>query len=128
VMSLDMYVGTSHCILEEKREAARLLHLRTPLLSDDMCEAMKRSGGDDLTFETLSATFPADSGPEGMMDALDDLCRAAITAIEAGHCGLIISDRVNGTEQAPIPMILAVAAVHHHLIRTGRRMGASILA
>jgi glutamate synthase domain-containing protein 2/glutamate synthase domain-containing protein 1/glutamate synthase domain-containing protein 3 len=128
VMSLDMYIGTSHCILEERPEAARLLHLRSPLVSDETWEAMKRSGGDDLTFETLPATFPADSGPEGMMDALDDLCRAAIAAVEAGHCGLIISDRVAGTDQAPIPMILAVAAVHHHLIRTGRRMGASILA
>jgi len=128
VMSLDMYIGTSHCILEERPEAARLLHLRTPLLSDETWEAMKRSGGDDLTFATLSATFPADSGPEGMMDALDDLCRAAIAAVEEGHCGLIVSDRITGTDQAPIPMLLAVAAVHHHLIRTGRRMGASILA
>jgi glutamate synthase domain-containing protein 2/glutamate synthase domain-containing protein 1/glutamate synthase domain-containing protein 3 len=128
VMSLDMYIGTSHCILEERPEAARLLHLRSPLLSDETWEAMKRSGGDDLTFATLPATFPADSGPEGMMDALDDLCRAAIAAIEEGHCGLIISDRNVGPDQAPIPMLLAVATVHHHLIRTGRRMGASILA
>ncbi|MEQ1856833.1 MAG: glutamate synthase large subunit [Longimicrobiales bacterium] len=128
VMSLDMYIGLSHCILEERPEAAQLLHLRTPLLSDETWEAMKRSGGDDLTFATLSATFPADSGPEGMMDALDDLCRAAIAAVEHGHCALIISDRVVGTDQAPIPMLLAVATVHHHLIRTGRRMGASILA
>ncbi len=128
VMSLDMYIGLSHCILEERPEAARLLHLRSPLVSDETWESMKRSGGDDLTFATLPATFPADSGPEGMMDALDDLCRAAIDAVEEGHCGLIISDRVVGTDQAPIPMVLAVAAVHHHLIRTGRRMGASILA
>jgi glutamate synthase domain-containing protein 2/glutamate synthase domain-containing protein 1/glutamate synthase domain-containing protein 3 len=128
VMSLDMYIGTSHCILEERPEAARLLHLRSPLLSEETWEAMKRSGGEDLTFATLPATFPADSGPEGMMDALDDLCRAAIAAVEAGHCGLIISDRTVGSDQAPIPMILAVAAVHHHLIRTGRRLGASILA
>ncbi|MSR21628.1 MAG: glutamate synthase large subunit [Gemmatimonadetes bacterium] len=128
VMSLDMYIGLSHCILEERPEAAQLLHLRTPLLSDETWEAMKRSGGNDLTFATLSATFPADSGPEGMMDALDDICRGAITAIEAGHCGLIISDRIVGTDQAPIPMLLAVSTVHHHLIRTGRRMGASILA
>jgi glutamate synthase domain-containing protein 2/glutamate synthase domain-containing protein 1/glutamate synthase domain-containing protein 3 len=128
VMSLDMYIGTSHCILEERPEAARLLHLRTPLLADETWAAMKRSGGDDLTFATLPATFAPDSGPEGMMDALDDLCRAAIAAVEAGHCALIISDRTAGSDQAPIPMILAVAAVHHHLIRTGRRMGASILA
>ena len=128
VMSLDMYIGLSHCILEERPEAARLLHLRTPLVTDETWEAMKRSGGEDLTFATLPAVFPADSDPEGMMDALDDLCRAAIAAIEEGHCGLIISDRVVGTDQAPIPMLLAVATVHHHLIRTGRRMGASILA
>ncbi|MBM4184664.1 MAG: glutamate synthase large subunit [Gemmatimonadetes bacterium] len=128
VMSLDMYIGTSHCILEERPEAARLLHLLSPLLSDETFEAMKRSGGDDLTFATLPATFPADSGPEGMMDALDDLCRAAIAAVEQGHCGLIISDRIVGSHQAPIPMLLAVASVHHHLIRTGRRMGSSLVA
>ncbi len=129
VMSLDTYLGRRHSMLEERPEAARLLHLRSPLLTDESLTAMLHSGGDDLTFATLSATFPADAGPEGMSRALDDLCRAATAAVDEGHSVLVITrPHRRARRDAPIPMLLAVATVHHHLIRTGRRMRASIVA
>ncbi|MDH3424600.1 MAG: glutamate synthase-related protein, partial [Gemmatimonadota bacterium] len=109
-------------------EAARLLHLRSPLLSDISWATLMRSGGDDLSFATLDAVFPAAGGPEGLREALDDLCRAATAAIDAGHTALVITDRSADEHKAPIPMLLAVSTVHHHLIRTGRRMRASLVA
>ncbi|HSH76250.1 MAG TPA: glutamate synthase large subunit, partial [Longimicrobiales bacterium] len=127
VMSLDTYLGRRHSLLEERPQAARLLHLRTPVLSDEAWAALRRSGG-QLSFESLAAVFPAEAGPEGMEKALDDLCRAATAAVDQGHSVLVISDRVAGEHEAPVPMLLAVATVHHHLIRTGRRMQASLVA
>jgi glutamate synthase (NADPH/NADH) large chain/glutamate synthase (ferredoxin) len=128
VMSLETYLGKRHSILEERPEAARQLHLRTPLLSDEAFAALRRSGGGDLSFETLQAVFPAEEGPGAMVRALDDLCRAASAAVDEGRSVIVISDRRSGTHEAPIPMLLAVATVHHHLIRTGRRMRASLVA
>ena len=128
VMSLDTYLGRRHSVLEERPEAARLLHLRSPLLSDTAWATLMRSGGDDLRFATLDAVFSAEGGPEGLREALDDLCRAASAAVDGGHSALIITDRRSDEHRAPIPMLLAVSTVHHHLIRTGRRMRASLLA
>ena len=128
VMSLDTYLGKRHSFLEERPEAARLLHLRSPLLSDSNWAKLMRSGGDDLTFATLDAVFPAAGGPEGLREALDDICRGATAAVQDGHGALIITDRAADEHRAPIPMLLVVSTVHHHLIRTGRRMRASILA
>jgi glutamate synthase (ferredoxin) len=128
VMSLDTYVGKRHSILEERPEAARLVHLRSPLLTDGALVALKRSAGGRLRHTTLQAVFAAEAGADGMSSALDELCREATTAVDEGHDVLIISDRLAGPHEVPIPMLLAVSTVHHHLIRTGRRMRASIIA
>ncbi len=128
VMSLDTYLGKRHSLLEERPEAARLFHLRSPLLNDKAWQTLLRSGGDDLTFATLDAVFPAAGGPDSLREALDDLCRAAVTAVDEGSTALVLTDRNANEHQAPMPMLLAVSTVHHHLIRTGRRMRASILA
>jgi glutamate synthase domain-containing protein 2/glutamate synthase domain-containing protein 1/glutamate synthase domain-containing protein 3 len=128
VMSLDTYLGKRHSLLEEKPEAARLLHLRSPLLSDKAWAALTSSGDDELKFATLDALFPATTGPEVLREALDDLCRAAVAAVDEGCTALVLTDRNADESHAPIPMLLAVSTVHHHLIRTGRRMRASLLA
>ncbi|MGD8729181.1 MAG: glutamate synthase large subunit, partial [Gemmatimonadota bacterium] len=128
VMSLDTYLGKRHSLLEEKPEAARLFHLRSPLLSDRAWARLMRSADDDLSFATLDTLFPATGGPEALREALDDLCRAATAAIDEGSTAIILTDRNADEHKAPIPMLLAVSTVHHHLIRTGRRMRASILA
>jgi glutamate synthase (NADPH) large chain len=69
-----------------------------------------------------------ETGPAALRGALDDLCSAAVMAADEGHTVIVISDRVIDREWAPIPMLLAVSTVHHHLIRTGRRMKASLMA
>jgi glutamate synthase (NADPH/NADH) large chain/glutamate synthase (ferredoxin) len=128
VMSLDTYLGRRHSLLEERPEAARLLHLRSPLLSDRAWTTLMRSSRDDLEFAKLDALFPAAAGPDGLKDALDDLCRAATAAVDEGCGALVITDREADENRAPIPMLLAVSTIHHHLIRTGRRMRASLVA
>ncbi|HUF76785.1 MAG TPA: glutamate synthase large subunit, partial [Longimicrobiales bacterium] len=128
VMSLDTSLGKRHSILEERPEAARLIHLRSPLLTDEALVALRRSGGGHFSFATLQAVFAAEGGPDAMIRALDDLCRQATAAVDEGHSVITISDRVAGAHEAPIPMLLAVSTVHHHLIRTGRRQRTSLVA
>ena len=128
VMSLDMYLGRRHSVLEATPEAARLVHLTSPLMLDEELSALRRLGIDDFRVATLHARFPVTGGTEGLKQAIDDLCAAAVLAVDEGHSIVVISDRLVDEDWAPIPMLMAVGAVHHHLIQTGRRMRASIIA
>ncbi len=71
--------------------------------------------------------FPVGSGGNGLKKALDTLCKQADTLIAEGKCILILSDRGVDKDMAPIPSILACACLHHHLIRNGTRLKASII-
>ena len=126
VMSLNTYLGRRRSILEEAPEAARLVRLMSPLMTDQDLAALRLTPGWKLA--TLDACFAAEDGEDGLVHGLDELCAAAVTAIDEGHSLLVISDRLVDEHRAPIPMLLAVSTVHHHLIREGRRMRASIVA
>jgi len=127
VMSLDTYMGARPSLLDESPEHARLVHLKTPLLSDSDLEALRNLGGPHFSATTLSTVFPAVQGPEGLKLAIDALCAAASAAVSHGASLLILSDRGVDAEHALIPSLLAVGAVHHHLIRQGQRMRVSLI-
>ena len=128
VMSLDTLLGRRRSLLESVPEAARLLHLTSPLLLDSEVSLIKHMQNEDVKVATLHARFRVDDGPSGLERALDDLCAAAVIAADEGHTVLVISDRLVDYDWAPIPMLLAVSSVHHHLIREGRRMKTSLIA
>jgi len=128
VMSLDMYLGARQSLLESNPEAVRLVHLTSPLMLDEELVALRRLDLDHFRVATLHARFRVADGPSALEQAIDDLCAAATLAVDEGHSVLVISDRLVDADWAPVPMLLAVGAVHHHLIRTGRRMRASIIA
>ena len=128
VMSLDTYLGRRHSILEEEPEAARLLHLMSPLMSEGELAQLREGTRDGFSVATLDACFPVKDEAEGLERALDDLCAAAVAAVHEGCQALVVSDRSDDETHAPIPMLLAVSTVHYHLIREGLRMRASIVA
>ena len=128
VMSLDTYLGQRQSILESTPEAARLVHLTSPLMLDEELAALRHLDVDHFRVANLHARFRVADGPGALAQAIDDLCAAASIAVDEGDSILVISDRLVDEEWAPVPMLLAVGAVHHHLIRTGRRMRASIIA
>src|SRR5204863_3778560 len=70
---------------------------------------------------TLPALFPVGDGEKGLELALDGVCRRASLAIKSGYTLLILSDRGVDKDYAPIPSLLALAAVHNHLVREGSR-------
>ncbi|MEW6492120.1 MAG: glutamate synthase-related protein [Cyanobacteriota bacterium] len=126
VMSLRMQLGERGNLLEAKPEYARKLTLKTPVLNETELEAVKASG-----FKTtqLSTLFEIAAGPQGLEAAVNLLRDQAAEAVRAGTKILILSDRVGSVSEgySYIPPLLAVGAVHHHLIRQGLRMKASII-
>src|SRR5687768_16271389 len=128
VMSLAMNLGPQGNLLEETAEHARQLRITQPVLDAQAMAALRGVDDPALRAVTLPALFPVFDGANALDGAVETLCAAAVHAV-AGGCGiLILSDRGMSTDQAPIPSALAVAAVHHHLIRKGLRWRASIVA
>ncbi|AJD58552.1 glutamate synthase large subunit [Synechococcus elongatus] len=127
VMSLSMTLGARDNLLQVGPESARLLKLDSPVLNEAELEQVKQS---TLKAAELSTLYAIEQGPDGLQAAIAALCQQAEQAVQAGHQILILSDRT-GAGLAPqisyIPPLLAVGAVHHHLIRQGLRMKASLV-
>jgi glutamate synthase (ferredoxin) len=132
VMSLDTLLGPRSMFTGETPEESELIKLPSPLISDVSLDGLKSHLKDGsatrLQFLTLTAMFDIRGGGDGLKHALEDLCRHASDAVEAGYSILILSDLDFGKTEAPIPMLLAVGAVHNHLISSGQRMSVSLIA
>jgi glutamate synthase (ferredoxin) len=127
VMSLKMELGGRGNLLQPKPEYARRLKLSSPVLIEAELEALKQSG---FECSELSTLFEIAAGPQGLAEAVRKLQAAAVDAVRSGKKILILSDRSEGnigTEYTYIPPLLAVGAVHHHLIRAGLRVKASLV-
>ncbi|OKH22777.1 glutamate synthase subunit alpha [Hydrococcus rivularis NIES-593] len=128
VMSLEVLLGKRGNLLAPSPEAARLLKLETPILNETEFAAIKAS---EFATVELSTLFEIANGPRGLEIALRRLCDEAAQAVRSGAEILILSDRANGRTidetQSYIPPLLAVGAVHHHLIREGLRLSASLI-
>ncbi|HUF16393.1 MAG TPA: glutamate synthase large subunit [Acidimicrobiia bacterium] len=127
VMSLRIQLGRRGSILEDSPRQAHLIELASPILSDAELEAMVRSGDRRFFSHWIAATWPVSSGPEGMERRLDEICAEAADAVRLGASILVLSDRETGPEDAPFPILLAIGAVHHHLIDAGVRGDASLV-
>jgi glutamate synthase domain-containing protein 2/glutamate synthase domain-containing protein 1/glutamate synthase domain-containing protein 3 len=123
VMSLVSMIGPRPNLLGHQAGSHHRLEVAQPILTDgdlDKIRSIESLVGAFRT-DTLDATWPAAQGADGIVPALDRLCREATEAVEAGHNILILSDRATSAERVPIPALLATSAVHHHLIRQGLR-------
>src|SRR6185295_17308635 len=124
IMSTDTTVGPEANLLEPTPECARQIKLNSPILTNQELAKLKQLGAVGFSgFKslTLAMLFPAAAGRRGLQESLDQLCRQASTAISDGYGILVLSDRGVTRDQAPIPALLAVSAIHHHLIREGKR-------
>ncbi len=120
IMSLETYIGSEQNLFDATPEHCRQLKLQQPILTDDDLEKIRQLDG-SIKSITLSTLYKVAEGGDGMKAALDELCRNVSKAVEEGIDILILSDRGVDVEHAPIPALLANAAVHHHLIREGTR-------
>ncbi|MCP9850665.1 glutamate synthase large subunit [Cyanobium sp. Morenito 9A2] len=127
VMSLEMHLGRRGSALRPQATGAQVLHLSTPVLNEAELAALSGQG---LPTSTLSTLLPVLAGPEGLEQAVNDLCEAAVESVRAGNQILILSDRVGGGLSAGttyISPLLAVGAVHHHLLDLGLRLHCSLV-
>ncbi|HEX7587781.1 MAG TPA: glutamate synthase central domain-containing protein, partial [Anaerolineae bacterium] len=127
VMSLRVLLGARGNLLEESPAPAHLLELDSPFLTRPQLDAI-RAMDDEFAHALLSATFVVNDDPDALARAVENLCAQAERAVNAGNVILILSDRVTEATRAPIPMLLAVSAVHHHLLRVGKRWSVSLIA
>ncbi|MEB3882482.1 glutamate synthase large subunit [Lyngbya sp. CCY1209] len=124
VMSLTMRLGERGNLLDPKPEDAGMVKIESPVLNEAELENIRNSGFESATLSTL---YPVSAGPEGLKAAVEDLCKKAQEAVDAGKKILILCDRGIDAEQTYIPPLLAVGAVHHHLIETGSRLKGSLV-
>ena len=127
VMSLISYIGTERNILDETPENCHTLKLAHPLLTNRDLEKLRRVSQGDLLAITLPALFRAEDGEAGLRSALDELARRASLAVRSGYTLLILSDRGVDKDYAPIPSLLALAAVHNLLVREETRTQVALI-
>ena len=128
VMSLRMQLGRRGSLLADGPDGLRLVRNDHPILLEDDKAALERVAG--VQAVTLPATWHPEAGADGggLRAALDRLCRAAGRAVGEGARILILSDRTAGPDRPPIPMLLAVGAVHRHLVQNGLRTRLGLVA
>ncbi len=127
VMSLGTGVGSELNLLDETPEHAHQLVMDQPILRNHELETLRHVSSDVFRAHTIDMTWPVAEGPGGMSARLANACDEAHDAITAGINIVILSDRRAGKDRAPIPSLLAVGAVHHHLVRLGNRLQAGLV-
>ncbi len=121
VTSLYTYLGREGNLLDETPQACHLVKLKQPILNNTDLEKLRELSVEGLRSVTLPMLFEVSAGETGLKSAIDAICEAAAKAVREGASVLILSDRGVDETHAPIPSLLATAAVHHHLIRQGTR-------
>ena len=126
-MSLISYIGTERNILEETPKNCHTLKLSQPILTNRELEKLRRVSTGDLLATTIPALFRVDEGADGLKRGLDELCQRASLAVQSGYTLLILSDRGVDSHYAPIPSLLALAAVHNLLVREETRSQVALI-
>jgi glutamate synthase domain-containing protein 2/glutamate synthase domain-containing protein 1/glutamate synthase domain-containing protein 3 len=127
VMSLTSYIGTERNILDETALHCHTLKLPQPILRNRDLEKLRRVSQGDFLATTLPMLFAVEEGAKGLERALNQLSRRASLAIQSGYTLLILSDRGMDEDYAPIPSLLALAAVHNHLVREESRTQVALI-
>jgi len=127
VMSLMSYVGRERNLLAETPEHCRRLKLAHPVLTPEDMVRLRNAEHPDLVVREIDILFPAGGDGKALEAALETLFAGAEQQIAEGASILILTDREMNEKRAPIPSLLAVAGLHHHLIRRGLRTSAGII-
>jgi glutamate synthase (ferredoxin) len=130
IMSMDTTIGREYNLLNPTPQSCRQIKLRFPILFNDELDKLRQI---EMTTKgryksiTLPILYHPKEGATGLERSLAAICRQASSAIVTGVEYIILSDRAIDKNHAPIPALLAVAAVHHHLIREGTRTQVSLV-
>ena len=127
VTSLVITIGAEQNLFDETPGHCRRLRLDQPIIDNSQLAQIRNINAGGLNSATLPALYPVDAGGKGLEESMQQLCRRASEVVAAGASILILTDRGMNRNLAPIPSLLAVAGVHHHLIRGGLRTRCGIV-
>ncbi|HWY78518.1 MAG TPA: glutamate synthase large subunit [Verrucomicrobiae bacterium] len=127
ITSAETTIGSERNLLKPEPESCHLIELKSPILTNEEFAKLKHINQEGFKSVTLPILFKVAEGEQGLEQAMTDLCSKASAAIADGANIVILSDRGIDRENAPIPALLAVSGVHHHLIREGTRTLAGLV-
>lgn len=128
VMSLTEYIGAVGTnILTPDASNCKMVRLPQPVLTNTQLDILCNIRYKGFKTQKIAMLFDAEQGEEGLRQALDDLCHQAETSVDDGVNYIILSDRDIDEKHAAIPSLLAVSAVHHHLISVGKRVQTALI-
>ncbi|HEY9694147.1 MAG TPA: glutamate synthase large subunit [Oculatellaceae cyanobacterium] len=121
VTSAETTIGSERNLLKPEPESCHLIELKSPILSNEDLAKLKHISEDGFKSITIPILFNPKEGAKGLETVMAEICATANSAIASGVNIIILSDRGVSPEKAPIPALLAVAGLHHHLISEGTR-------
>ena len=121
IMSTETAIGSEHNLLKPGPEHARLIELKSPILTNEEFAKLKHLDLPGFKSVTLPILFRVADGPAGLERGMSELFTKVNAAVRDGYNVVVLSDRGVNAEWAPIPALLATGGVHHHLIREGTR-------
>jgi glutamate synthase (ferredoxin) len=127
VTSAQTTIGSERNLLKPEPESCHLIELKTPVLSNAEFAKLKYVNQGEFKSITLPILFDPTDGVKGLETVMDEIFAKADKAIADGVNIIILSDRGVDKDKAPIPALLAVSGLHHHLIRTGSRTQVGIV-
>ncbi|KAM0039067.1 putative glutamate synthase (NADH) [Helianthus debilis subsp. tardiflorus] len=127
VTSMECMVGPEGDLTETTEEQCRRLSLKGPLLSIEEMESIKNMNYRGWRSKVLDITYPKELGRKGLEETLDRICSQAHDAIKEGYTTLVLSDRAFSSKRVAVSSLLAVGAVHHHLVKKLERTRVALM-
>ncbi len=127
ITDTKVWLGAQDNILDPTPEICKRIELPHPILSNKDINRLKALSVEGFKTVTFPIFYDHSKGGSGLKDALDELFEKVDRAIDEGANIIILSDKGFDEKLCPIPALLAVSGLHHHLIRNGKRMRVSIV-
>ncbi|WP_116105572.1 glutamate synthase large subunit [Lewinella sp. IMCC34191] len=127
VMSLYAMLGSSSNILKAEAANSTYIHLDTPILSNDEVAKLRELHHRKFRAGVINTVFPADGQAGRLQAAIEHIRAQAQSMVQSGYNILLLSDREADSHSAPVPSLLALGAVHHHLVELGLRAKTSLV-
>ncbi|CAA7030919.1 unnamed protein product [Microthlaspi erraticum] len=118
VTSMECMIGPEGDLTETTEEQCHRLSLKGPLLTIGEMESIKKMNYRGWKTKVLDTTYPKEEGTKGLEMTLDRICAEANEAIKDGYTLLVLSDRAFSATRVAVSSLLAVGAVHHHLVKS----------
>jgi glutamate synthase (NADPH/NADH) large chain len=127
IMSLRSNIGPEQNLLSSSPDHAKRFELNEPVISNEELAKLKELDHQGWRSRVIDICYPAVPGKEVFLQALDRVEREAEKAIDDGYSLIVLSDRSANLDRIPLPALLAVGAVHHHLVRLAKRTRIGII-